>query len=436
MKSFQIRSSNSLLATSFVISILTLCPSSGVAQTYTVIHDFCLKSNCSDGDGPANLLPNGSGGYFGSTTIGGAYGGGLVFELTPGQRKWKLEALHNFCSPPSCADGDTPNGGLILDTSGNLYGTAKFGNQTANQGVVFKLGHGADRKKWKIEILYSFCTLASCTDGEQPNAGLSYAGQSGGSLYDGKSPLYGTTVEGGTNNEGVVFELQRIGKNWTETALYSFCPGGYPCVDGDEPQGLIVQGLQNLVGVVPNGGLNGAGAVFEVSPGKGGSWNETTLYGFCSAAQCTDGAAPWGPLLSDASGNIYGETQYGGLAVNDGVVYELSPTGKESVLHSFCANSGCPDGAGPYGGLIMDASGNLFGVTESGGNEYGGGLVFELNAKYSVLYAFCTTARCKDGEYPVGPMVLDTSGNLFGTTAGGGTGQKGFGGGVAFELTH
>jgi uncharacterized repeat protein (TIGR03803 family) len=428
----QVKRSVGRFGASIVLFGLNLLPCAGHAQIYAVIHNFCVKANCSDGLAPSSLFSNGSSRFFGSTKSGGAYGSGTLFELTPERGKWKLHVLYNFCALANCTDGDDPNGGLIEDTAGNLYGTAQFGNQG---GVVFKLTHGGHKGNRKLEVIYSFCSQANCADGEEPDAGLSYAGQSTGAPYDGKSPLFGTTVEGGAYNDGVVFELNRKGGNWIDSTLYSFCPGGYPCVDGDEPDGVIVQGSNTLLGVVPNGGPNGGGAVFRVAPSQGDSWSESTVYGFCSVSQCTDGAAPWGRLLSDASGNIYGETHNGGAESNAGVVYELTPQGGETVLHTFCEESGCPDGAGAYGGLIMDSSGNLFGATAGGGNEYDGGTLFELNSEFNVLYVFCSTGTCTDGENPGGPLVLDSTGNLFGTAANGGDGQNGHGGGIAFELT-
>ncbi|HEY3636666.1 MAG TPA: choice-of-anchor tandem repeat GloVer-containing protein [Rhizomicrobium sp.] len=424
---YSIRSFSAIAA----LSVWTIWPSASSAQTYQVLHNFCVKTNCSDGLIPrGDLLPDGHGGFFGTTESGGRHNEGTVFELTPQGSKWKFNILYSFCARANCTDGNLPNGNLIQDKAGDLYGTA----QSGNQGVVFELLHSTRGKKWKIRILYSFCAQTNCTDGSDPTVGLSYAGQSSDALYDGKSPLYGSTIEGGTNNDGVVFELQRNAGKWTETVLYRFCAAGYPCVDGDEPEALLVQGSQNLFGVVPNGGQNEGGAIFEISPGSGGTWNETTIYGFCSASQCTDGETPNGRLVNDAAGNIYGVASSGGTN-SAGVLYELTTKGKEIVLHSFCTENECADGQSPFGGLTMDKSGNLFGTTLSGGNENNGGAVFEMNAKFNVLYDFCGMKSCSDGKNPATQMVMDSSGNLFGTTGNGGTGQNGAGGGVAFELT-
>lgn len=411
----------------FAFAPLSLC-----AQTYTALHDFCLKAGCSDGVSPQGLVTDQAGHFYGTTAGGGAYGQGTVFELVPGARNWKAKILHSFCAQQNCTDGEYPNGNLVMDTAGDFYGAALSGS--AETGIVYRLVPNAKRTRWKFQILYAFCAQNSCSDGSYPGAGLTYTGQAAGNLYDGTSPLYGTTEQGGAYNQGAVFEIQPKGRKWIESTLYSFCSAGYPCVDGDEPGQLLVAPSQNLFGVVPNGGPNEGGAVFELVPGKGGTWTESTFYGFCpKGGQCPDGDSPNGQLLFDPAGNLYGTTPDGGANLW-GVIYKITPAGKETVLYSFCAQNTCTDGGTPYG-LLMDSSGNLFGTTAFGGNQWQGGVVFELSGSYKVLYQFCTSSKCRDGENPGGPLVLDASGNLYGAAPNGGKGQGGHGGGVAFELT-
>jgi len=414
-----------------VIAAIMFAPANASAQTYSVVHDFCRKTACVDGlDARGGLIPDGAGGFYGTTTSGGTFNEGTVFDLVPVQGKWKLKILYNFCAQVNCTDGAFPQGRLILDTAGNLYGTTV---ESDNSGIVFRLEPNSDRRKWKLHVLYSFCQQANCTDGAHSYFGLAYAGQSNGALYDGSSPLYGTTLEGGAGNEGVVFQLAKQGKTWLQTVLYSFCTGGYPCTDGDEPNQLLVQDAQHLLGVVPYGGPNKAGAVFELTS-AGNTWTETTLYGFCAQAQCADGAEPNGSLLADTAGNLYGTTYGGGNSLGYGVVYKLAPNGTETVLHAFCSKSGCPDGSYPIAGLIMNSNGSLFGTTPSGGNSQRAGVAFEWNGKFNVLYTFCSKTKCRDGSNPDGDLVQDSSGDIFGLTGNGGTGQNGYGGGVAFEL--
>ena len=285
-------------------------------------------------------------------------------------------------------------------------------------------------------VLYSFGGYP--TDGTNPQAGL---------LRDAAGNLYGTTFYGGSGNCfdiyaslagcGVVFKLSAMG---TEKVLYSFA--GPP--DGQYPvAGLTQDAAGNLYGTTEFGGVYNdycenpnphnaytCGVVFKLSP----SGTETVLHTF--AGRPTDGGNPYAGLLRDAAGNLYGTTLNGG-AHGSGVVFKLSPTGTETLLHTFTG----PDGARPSAGLIKDTLGNLYGTTEIGGacayTGDGCGVVFELircssspsGYDFKVLHTFTGGA---DGAYPVAALVRDAAGNLYGTTSqGGGTHN----GGVVFRLT-
>jgi uncharacterized repeat protein (TIGR03803 family) len=163
------------------------------------------------------------------------------------------------------------------------------------------------------------------------------------------------------------------------------------------------------------------------------AYTETVLYTFCSAANCTDGSAPVGGLIQDAHGNLYGTTQLGGGANNAGTVFRVDNTGQETVLYSFCSAANCTDGGGQEAGLIQDAAGNLYGTTTEGG-AHGifppngqfdlngqfdrGGIMFRVdNAGHeTVLHSFCGDANCTDGEFPYAGLTQDADGNLYGTT--------------------
>jgi uncharacterized repeat protein (TIGR03803 family) len=282
----------------------------------------------------------------------------------------------------------------------------------------------------KESVLYSFCAQYNCNDGEFPQAGL---------LLDQKGNLYGTTSTGGPYDEcgnhggegcGLVFKLGPKGK---ETVLYDFCERGYPCTDGYNPAaGLVFDEKGNLYGTTRSGGAYGAGVVFRLTPeGK-----ETVLYSFCAQSKCADGYYPAAGLVFDQKGNLYGTAEYGG-AYNGGVVFKLTPRGKYAVLHSFCSQSGCTDGEYPAAGLVFDLKGNLYGTTAGGGasNCDGStcGVVFKLTPKgtETVVYSFCSQSGCTDGEYPAAGLVFDLKGNLYGTTASGGERYAG----VVFKLT-
>jgi uncharacterized repeat protein (TIGR03803 family) len=246
-----------------------------------------------------------------------------------------------------------------------------------------------------------------------------------------------------------------------ETVLYSFCAQAR-CTDGYYPvAGLIMDKAGNLYGTTEHGGAwngdYGSGTVFELTPPAAGktAWTHKVLYSFCAQVNCADGSYPAAGLIMDKAGNLYGTTFQGGAHYGFGTVFELTPpaAGKtawtQKVLYSFCAQTNCTDGSYPAAGLIMDKAGNLYGTTEVGGVHWDfhvsrGGTVFELTppaaAKTAwtqkVLYSFCAQAGCTDGREPEAGLIMDTAGNLYGTTYfGGSTNHSGRRAGVVFELT-
>ena len=400
------------------------------AQTETVLYSFCSQSGCSDGSSPfAGLIMDKKGNLYGTTFFGGAncadYGDcGTVFKLTPSGSE---TVLYSFCTQSGCSDGREPVAGLIMDKKGNLYGTTSFGG-AYGYGTVFKLTRDG------IEaVLYSFCAHApNCTDGAMPLAA--------GLILDKEGNLYGTTPYGGTNCTqefgacGTLFKLTPAGQ---ETVLYSFCSQS-DCSDGAEPlAGVIMDKKGNLYGTTAFGGASpecglGCGTVFKVTP----AGKETVLYSFGS--QSGDGYYPEG-LIMDKKGNLYGTTGSGG-ANHNGTVFKMTPTGTETVLYSFCSQSGCSDGAWPQAGVIMDEKGNLYGTTIWGGNlscpfgdGSGCGVAFRLTpaGKETVLYTLCSQSGCTDGASPYGGLIMDKEGNLYGTTNQGGA----YGAGTAFKVT-
>jgi uncharacterized repeat protein (TIGR03803 family) len=221
-----------ILATMLVT--LMLSGSAWSQTTFKTLHNFSGgKGN--DGISPlAGVVFDAAGNLYGTTDAAGGLGGGTVFKLTPnGDGTWTESKLYSFCSQPNCADGKAPYGDLILDHSGNLYGTTYKGG-AYGEGAVFELTPGSSG--WTETVLYSFTRGA---DGRLPLAGL---------IFDGNGNLYGTTIGGGSADAGVVFELTPGSSGWTETALYSFCSLQY-CDDGDSPYaGLVFDGNGNLYG--------------------------------------------------------------------------------------------------------------------------------------------------------------------------------------------
>jgi uncharacterized repeat protein (TIGR03803 family) len=230
--------------------------------------------------------------------------------------------------------------------------------------------------------------------------------------YDGN--FYGTTSAGGANDEGTVFRITSEGKL---TILYSFCSIAN-CTDGSVPFAGLVQGFDgNLYGTTSMGGTNNQGVVFEITPeGK-----LTRLYSFCSAANCADGAVPYADLTRSRNGHLYGTT-YAGGASSDGTVFEVTPAGRMTTLHSFNG----ADGAAPYTGALLEGiDGNFYGTTFDGGANAGyglGGTVFKMTpaGKLTTLYSFCAESGCADGRGPVGGLVQGVDGTLYGTAYAGG----------------
>ena len=268
---------------------------------------------------------------------------------------------------------------------------------------------------WTQTVLYNF----NVTNGYGPK----------GLAMDAAGNLYGVTVSGGLYGGGTAYELSRSeGGGWTETVLYNFSRGGG---FGGVNFSLWRDAAGNLYGTMTEGGAYGAGMVFELSPGAGGAWTETVLWSFGNGS---DGEFPESGVIMDAAGNLYGTTLQGGTYCQGcGTVYELSPSKggnwSETVLHNFNGD----DGSESWASLILDAAGNLFGTTSQGGT-YSEGTVFEVSPNdggwtETVLHSFPSDGH--DGSNPMAPLILDPTGNLFGTTYGGGTN----GAGTVFELS-
>jgi uncharacterized repeat protein (TIGR03803 family) len=444
-----------------VAATLALAVSALARDSETVLHTF---SGGRDGAvGGTQLVADSAGNLYGTTLSGGnksvscrsytgVIGCGVVFKLTPDAHgSWKETVLYTFSGGK---DGSHPVGGVILDSSGNLYGTTRNGG--VGVGVVFKLtprAHGP----WAENVLYTF------TGDELPFSGV---------ILDSSGNLYGTAPQGGKYGRGLVFKLTpRAHGPWAETVLYDF-PG---ITDGNAPFGaLTFDSGGNLYGVTYVGGdtsvscdgNTGCGVVFKLTPTRSGAWTESVLHAFTGGP---DGAVPLLGVILDSRGNVYGTTLFGGdTTANNcrggdgfgtppgcGVVFKLTPRAhgswKETVLYSFTGGS---DGAFSGDPLIFDSSGNLYGMTGNGGdlaapctfgteNKIGCGVVFKLTPAAkgawteSVLYAFTGGA---DGGEPESNLLFDSAGNVYGMTEGGGntsdcTGNfSGAGCGVVFEI--
>jgi uncharacterized repeat protein (TIGR03803 family) len=363
--------------------------------TETTLYSFKGNQNGTvDGAGPqASLVFDGTGNLYGTTVAGGAnppISDGTVFKLTPTKSgEWKETILHSF----NCTEGKGDNDGcepysyLIFDKAGNLYGTTLRGGggdfTTFCQngcGSVFKLSPNQDGS-WTESLIHTFPKGNGGTpDGQNPYAGL---------LLDSSGNLYGTTWIGGPDDEGIIFRLAPGSKGtWKETVLFHFHDLINNPPDGANPYaGLLMDKAGNLYGTTRDGGgkVTGGGVVFQLTPTKKGEWKEKVIHAFPSP-RYHDGELVMTGVIADAAGNLYGAAPFGGGKQEPncgdfdgcGVVYKLSPNSKgswtETILYAF---QGAADGSEPLPDrLLLDAKGNLYGTTFTGGADFG--VVFEI----------------------------------------------------------
>ena len=383
-----------ILAVALSGAVVLLIACAAQAQTMNLLYHFAgpvYSTSSGVTIAGANLYGTGTGGE-----------GGYVYELRHSESGYTLNLLHSF-APPS--DGAIPLGGVVFGREGELYGatSSSFGTGT---GTVFDVRPSATicdsaLCPWMETVINRF----SFQDGSAP--------QYGELATDPAGNLYGTTLYGGTYDEGVVYQLSPSGDGWTENVLYSFGTGGQ--YDGSYPlHNVILDRAGNIYGTTSLGGPNGYGTVFQLVP-SGSGWTENILVSF---PELNTGNCVSSGLIIDDAGNLYGATSgcngYPGTAS----VFELSPSGSGwqlNVLHSFTLSTG---NVGPVGNLVMDSSGNLYGITESYGPS-GNGNFFKLSPSangwvYTDLYDFPSGYQ----ESPVGDLAIDANGNIYGTSSG------------------
>lgn len=396
-----------------ILALLILTTASFAATGGRIIYSF--TGGVDGGDPATRIVFDAAGNGYGTTVSGGTFGYGTVFELKRmSGGKFEETVLHNFSGIP---DGKNPYGGVTLDSAGDLYGTTVAGGNGGTCvgdgcGTVFELQPSGSG--WTESVIYNF---AGGTDG---------SGAGGGVIFDKSGNLFGMTPDGGTGSLGTVYELSPVsGGQWQEKVIHSFTGGA----DGGVGSlGLLLSDAAgNLYGVAEIGGASSSGTIFRLSP-SGQNWRFTTLYAFKGQP---DAGFPYGGLISDAAGNLYGTTYYGGTT-GAGAVFELDTKGKEHVLYSF---QGGTDGGSPTSTLIFDHSGNLYATTTAGGAaSCDCGTVFELKPASgswteTVLHRF--GAKGGDGEFPYYGMSADADGIFYSTTAAGGISGQG----IVFAFT-
>jgi uncharacterized repeat protein (TIGR03803 family) len=437
----------SIAITTLSAVLIALLPVTTIqaASKEKVLHVFGTGN---DGINPSSsLIADAAGNFYGTTSYGGGnngchgYGCGVAFQLIPGGNgQWTEKVIYTFCPMGShCVDGAIPQGNLVMDAAGNLYGTTTTGGSGSGCfigcGTVFELSPGA-QGKWTEKVLYSF--LNSGQDETSPNSLILDAA---GNLYGTTSTSYGTCVF--STGCGIVFKLTRRAQGqWSQKVLYKF-----DGTHGSDPVGLTMDAGGHLFGTTGLGGAGSCscGTVFELTQTSKGQWKERVLYSFLNGA---DGAVPSSAPILDPSGAVIGATYLGGTSgclINYGyhtcgLVFEVASDHHghwaEKVLYSFEYNF--VDGENPRGNLVFDPAGNLYGTTYGGGTGQcpltGCGTVFELSpgARGSwhekVLHSFQDDG--KDGTYPIGGVTLGKAGNLFGVTFWGYSVS-----GIAYELT-
>jgi len=373
-------------------AVLAVMPLASRAGTLRVVHNF---TGGSDGGSPVDgLMMSAKGTLFGTTSAGGAAGLGAVFQLA-GHATQKV--LHSFLGG---ADGATPNGGVIEDASGKLFGTTTAGG-ASGAGIVYSLRGTTET------VLYSFA--GGTGDGSDPQAGL---------VMDASKNLYGTTSAGGASGNGTVFELfppkSKTGA-WTEKLLYSFGTG----TDGAAPVGRVMfDTAGNLYGTTSAGGASGYGTVFQLQPGT--AWKENILHSFQNT---DDGYTPYAGLVADASGNFYGAATAGG-SNGGGTLFELSPSG-DSFTFSVITSVPGWGVSGTFRDVLVQPNGVIYATTHCDGAN-NAGTIYQLTQSggtwtYTLLYTFTGGS---DGLYSISNLVLK-GGKLYGTTIYGGANNAG-----------
>jgi len=379
------------LFTAILAILILMMSASSSAQTLTKLADF----NGANGSTPRGALTQGTdGNLYGAAIDGGstgicygASGCGLIFQATTAGA---ITVMHQF----SGTEGAHPPAAPVLGNDGNFYGTTNRGGTHTN-GTFFRMIPDGT-----VTPLYNFAGAA----GMQPSGGLDLG-------WDGN--FYGTASYGGAHLNGSIFGITPAGGF---KRLYSFCAQS-GCPDGQVPQdGLVQAGDGNFYGVTPAGGADKFGTIFKVTP----AGVLATLYTFCSQTNCADGATPNVTLVEGRDGNLYGTTEQGG-AHGFGTVFRVTRTGTYTILHSFCAQPACADGANPQAGLILASDFSFYGTTSASASG-SRGTIFSITGQgiFTRLYSF----QASDGQFP-SQLTQATDGNFYGTMQVGGTGGVG-----------
>jgi len=398
-----------------MLFVALFCAAAAIASPAQKPPDTLVNFTGTNGGSPSDMsmIQGTDGNLWGTTLRGGAtyvqhppnQGYGEVFKMSP---SGTFRIVYSFCSLADCTDGSYPYDSLLQGTDGNFYGTTGGGGAYGS-GTVFKL-----TAQGKLTTLHSFCKVQGCPDGTNVYAGL---------IQASNGDFYGVTAGGGTDCgscNGTVFKITAEG---VLTTLYTFHGGS----EGSSPNGLIQVSSGLFYGTTSagdEGEIGGSGTVFEMTA----AGDLTTLYEFCEQSGCPDGSNPEAAVIQGSDGNFYGTTYAGGTN-NLGTIFKITPKGKLTTLHSFSLDVGYH----PQSQLIQGNDGNFYGTTYDGdGGECGTGCVFRITSEgtFANVVDFSTEA---EGRYPLGGVTQDTNGDFYGSTTDGGSGGDGADSGTLFK---
>ena len=406
------------------------------AQTFSVVHAF----NASEGGFPVSgLTGDEAGNMYGTAQLGGntqacpVDGCGAVYQLAKQGSSWTFKTVYRF-EGPATGDGAQPMGRLTVAPDGTLYGTTFYGGINAYTGTCANIGlHSGCGTIFRLRPSFEPCKDADCEWNEEVlytfqdlDTGIHPTSEV---VLDAAGNLYGTTFIGGRFGYGVVYQLSPADGRWAYRVIHDMGSDG----EGAEPfGGLVMDSAENLFGATSMGGSGGGGVIFQLSPVSDG-WHFGTLYNIGSNK--SDGFGPYGTLIMDQSGNLFGST-VGGGANDGGTVFELARSGDRS-LYSVLAD--LPHGAsyyhdaGPHDKLMMDAAGNLYGTTSQDGAHLQGSAFELINSPTGYAYTSLHDFGSEHDRifYPWSNLVFDSQGNLYGTAQGGGSGKVG----AIFEIS-
>jgi len=409
-------------------------PASGQTLTVSTLHNFCTATNCPDGEDPyGSLLQAYDGNFYGTTILGGAYGNGVIFRITPAGT---LTTLYSFCSAKSktCPDGADPVS-LMQAGDGNLYGVTQYGGANSS-GTLFRFvpsGSGGT-----FTTLYAFCSAggSQCTDGAAPYTLIQ---GSDGALY-GVTQYYGGAYAA-VGEGGTLFKFVPSGSGGTMTVLNQFC-SNMDCTDGSIPYGILEGSDKNFYGAFSQGGYSarfgssGVGGIYKLlSP----NLTYTILYNFCATVnnqdQCIDGGDPYANVIEAEDGSLYGTLSVT-PSESTGLIYRLTTAGTFTTMYTF---AGTADGSDPQVPLAYGTDGKYYGSNALGGDDDGTFFNFTVANALATLDTYYTPKNANSTPaVPGGPVIQGSDGNFYGGTQTGGTGSgffSGDGGGTIYKVT-